>query len=139
MSICCVSHKMRQYLPSVACRRGPPAGMSSAVMSTSILPVKAGAKDLVRRGADKRTTSCSPSLAVGSLTENIGPTICLKEGGGREGRNERGRWKEGEGGGSGRRRGEKEGRGEKRKNAVDCSEGNDINIAWHLMVPHARV
>ena len=58
VSICCVSHRMRQCLPRVARRRVSPAGRSSAVMSTSILPVKAGAKDLVRIGADKRTTSC---------------------------------------------------------------------------------
>ena len=94
-------------------------------MTTSILPVKAGAKDLVRIGADKRTTSCAPSLMVGLLIENIGPTVCLKR---KEGRNERGRWKEGEGGGSGRRRGETGGRREKRKNPIDCSEGNDINM-----------
>ena len=42
-------------------------------MSTSILPVKAGAKDLVRIGADKRTTSCSPSLVMRLLTEKTGP------------------------------------------------------------------
>ena len=56
-STCCVSHKMRQCLPRVARRRVSPAGRSSAVMSTSILPVKAGAKDLVRIGADKCTTN----------------------------------------------------------------------------------
>ena len=106
VSICCVSHKMRQYLPSVARRRVSPAVRFSAVMSTSILPVKAGAKDLVRIGADKRTTSCSPSLAVGLLIENIGPTergrqgrsrrgMNEKEEREREGRNERGKWKEG--------------------------------------------
>ena len=48
-------------------------------MTTIMQPLKAGAKDLVRIGADKRTTSCSPSLTVGSLIENIGPTACLKE------------------------------------------------------------
>ena len=78
-SIFCVSHKMGQCLPRVALRRVSPAGRSSAAMSTSILPVKAGAKDLVRIEADKRTTSCAPSLVVGSLIENIGPTACLKE------------------------------------------------------------
>ena len=42
-------------------------------MSTSILPVKAGAKDCIRIGADKQTTSCSPSLVMGLLTEKTGP------------------------------------------------------------------
>ena len=64
---------LREYLPSVAWKWGSPAGMSSAVMSTSTLPVNAGAEDLVRIGADKRTTSCSPSLVIGLLAENIGP------------------------------------------------------------------
>ena len=77
---------MRPCLPRVARRRVSPAGRSSAVMSTSILPVKAGANDLVRMGADKRITSCAPSLVVGLLKENIGPTVCLKEERGREGR-----------------------------------------------------
>ena len=27
----------------------------------------------------------------------------------------------------------------KRKFVVDCSDGNDIRITWHLMDPHARV
>ena len=100
---------MRQCLPRVARRRVSPAGRSSAHMSTSILPVKAGAKDLVRTGADKRTTSCAPSLTVGSLMENIGPTVCLMK---ERGRNERERWKEGEDRGRGRGKGEK-GEGER--------------------------
>ena len=70
---------MRQCLPRVARRRVSPAGRSSAVMFTSILPVKAGAKDLVSMGADKRTTSCAPSLAVGLLIEKTGPTVCSNE------------------------------------------------------------
>ena len=49
-------------------------------MSTSILPVKAGAKDLVRIGADKRTTSSSPSPVVGLLMEITGSTTWLKGG-----------------------------------------------------------
>ena len=122
----------------MARRRGSSSGRSSAAMSTSILPVNGGAKDLVRRGADKRTTSCAPSVTVGLLIENIGPTVCLKERG-REGRNGRGRWKEGEGRERGRGRGEKEGREGQRKFALDCSDGNDMHITWHLMIPHARV
>ena len=38
-------------------------GRSSAVMATSMLPVKEGIWGLVRIGADKRTTSVPPSVA----------------------------------------------------------------------------
>ena len=37
-----------------------------------------------------------------------------------------------------KRKGEKEGRGGRRKFAVDCSDGNDMHITWYLMVPHTR-
>ena len=75
--MCRIIQTLREGLPSIACCWPPPAGRSSVVMSTSILPVKEGAKDWDRIGADKRTTSCSPSLVVGSLIEKTGPIITV--------------------------------------------------------------
>ena len=63
-------------------------GRSSAVMSTSMLPVKAGVWDLVRIGADKRTACCpSPVSSKVSywLTGKTGPTARVRGGGGGEG------------------------------------------------------
>ena len=51
-------------------------GRSSAVMSTSMLPLKGDTWGLVRIGADKRTTSDSPSVAWYWLRWNSGPTTC---------------------------------------------------------------
>ena len=45
-------------------------------MSTSMLPVKGDTWGLVRIGADKRTTSDSPSVASYWLRWNSGPTTC---------------------------------------------------------------
>ena len=66
-----------EYLPNSAAflLRG-----SSAVMSTSMLPLKEGVPGLVRMLADKWINCCPPSSLKYWLTGNTGPTVMLWRG-----------------------------------------------------------
>ena len=63
----------RQYLPNWAV-------ISSAIMSTSMLPEKGGIWGLVRIGADNLIICCPPSLVKYVLTGKLESTACCRGG-----------------------------------------------------------